>query len=356
MKLDNLAAAQYRAGHFKEAVDLLRRALSIREKGTSEKHRADALNNMNNLAAALGRLRKFDEAEAMFRIVLAERESALGCEHMDSLVTANYLGVIVKQQKRLAEAEKLLSRALSGFKKLEEAGCPLSPIFSETSYNYAVLCVQLGQRRKAGKHFGIAHKGLAAELGADNPHTLDALDWEIKCMSDADFSSNASQAPEAANCPNNNNNSNNNSCPGTGPRNSAGAGEAASEDGAGDSAREMLMNTTMNPMDVDDEEVYKSAPFGGKAKQCELCNRSFKVVTSLLRNASLSFIVFRHFSLSLDLDSQLLDSPQNLTLAFCQITRSNNNEITKFLLRLADQQEAPLQDMPQSRVSRLLPR
>ena len=186
IKIDNLASAQYRSGNFKEAADLLRRALTIREEFMKPDD-IDLLNNVNNLAASLGRLRKFDDAEVFFRRVLLGREEKLGKDHMDTLVTANHLGVVVKQQHKLLEAEPYLVRALQGLQLVERALPANGLLYAEAAYNYAVLCVQLGRRKKAAKYFGIAHKRLEKHLGAENPHTLDALHWEIKCMKDVDF-------------------------------------------------------------------------------------------------------------------------------------------------------------------------
>ena len=36
-------------------------------------------------------------------------------------------------------------------------------LYAEAAYNYAVLCVQLGRRKKAAKYFGIAHKVLSIQ-------------------------------------------------------------------------------------------------------------------------------------------------------------------------------------------------
>ena len=47
-----------------------------------------------------------------------------------------------------------------------------------------------------------------------------------------------------------------------------------------------------NPVDGDDEEMYKSAAFGVSAKQCELCNRTFKVgVTSDLLHLLFQYLL-----------------------------------------------------------------
>lgn len=49
-KIDTLAAAQYKAGHFADAEELLKQALVARKRILGEEH-ADTLQTMNNLAA-----------------------------------------------------------------------------------------------------------------------------------------------------------------------------------------------------------------------------------------------------------------------------------------------------------------
>lgn len=247
VKIDNLAASQYRTGNFKEAAELLRRALTIREEFLAPDN-IDLLNNVNNLAASLGRLKKFDEAGELFRRVLQGREESLGSEHMDTLVTANHLGVVIKQQWKLLEAEPLLLRALAGLQKIENTLPANGLLYAEAAYNYAVLCVQMGKRKKAAKYFGVAHERLEKALGPENPHTLDALHWEVKCMKDVDFK------PVAA-------------------------GETDSV--AGSSATETEKDNLLGiyGKDEDDEESFVSKATWVNMPGCELCNRQFTTVT-----------------------------------------------------------------------------
>lgn len=278
LKIDNLAAAQYRNGNMKGAVELLRKALSIREQCAIDKNGIDILNNKNNLASALGRLKQYSEAEELFRTVLSTRQAKLGNDHMDTLVTANYLGVIIKQQKKLMEAEEFLLRALSGFKLLEDAGCPYSPVFAETNYNFAILCVQLGKRRKAGKYFGIAHEGLSKALGKEDPHTLDALDWEIRCMSDAVF--------EDAGTLSDLNGADTSTVDEINAKNDKKIGQeddglnhiAGTPDSDADNQKETASNLAISKIiDTSSEDMYVSRTDWVKGKQCGLCNQTFKV-------------------------------------------------------------------------------
>jgi tetratricopeptide (TPR) repeat protein len=257
-KIENLAAAQYRNGKFLEAAELLRKALSIREQSTVDKDSVDSLSTMNNLAASLGRLKQFDEAELLFRHVLVARESSLGPNHIETLMTANYLGVIVKQLKKLEEAEELVYRALSGFQIIVMNGCPCGVVYAETAYNYAVILVQLGKRKKAGKYFGIAYRGLVIELGNDNPHALDALDWEIRCMSGTNIPNSNSEQCTAV--------------PDVVEGNVSLPNDAEGIDFSTDAVDGIS--------DTDDREVYLSRPTWQNKKNCNLCNTVFKVSIS----------------------------------------------------------------------------
>lgn len=254
-KIESLAAAQYRNGKFLEAVELLRKALSIREQSSVDKDSVDSLSTMNNLAASLGRLKSFDEAENLFRYVLVSRESSLGPNHIETLMTANYLGVIVKQLKKLEEAEELVHRALTGFQTIVKNGCPCGVVYAETAYNYAVILVQLGKRKKAGKYFGIAYRGLIIELGNDNPHALDALDWEIRCLSGTNIlNSNTEQSNAVGD---------------------AEEGNISLRNGA--EGIDFSMDNLDTTSEIDDQKIYLSRPTWQNTKNCNLCNTVFKV-------------------------------------------------------------------------------
>lgn len=262
LKIDALAASQYRNGNFVEAVGLLRKALSIRDQtGHSLGNETDTLNNMNNLAVALSRISKFDEAEEKLRHVLSARESSLGWNHIDTLMTANYLGVTFKQKMNLLEAEKLVYRALTGFDSLRSEGCPFSVIFAEVAYNYAVICVQLGKRRKAGRYFEIAHCGLRSVLGGDSMHTMDALDWEIRCKSSS-YQHSDDRSQRETDCIQMNL-------------------EASRQK---EDCEKLSRAGKVDPIDLqpeasaDDEKTYLSRSQWQAAQNCDVCGRIFKVL------------------------------------------------------------------------------
>ncbi|KAF2678562.1 hypothetical protein K458DRAFT_258574, partial [Lentithecium fluviatile CBS 122367] len=57
---------------------------------------------------------KLAEAEAMYSRALQGREEALGPKHTSTLDTVNNLGILYRDQGKLAEAEAMYSRALQG--------------------------------------------------------------------------------------------------------------------------------------------------------------------------------------------------------------------------------------------------
>ncbi len=185
-KLESLAAALYRNEKFNESIDVLRKCLMIREKLLGINH-VDTLTTANNLASSLGRIRKFEEAEELLRKTLSGRESLLGLEHVDTLTTVNHIGVILKQRGKLIESEPFFGRALDGFTKLFGTN---NYFTGEAAYNYGILSVQLGRKRRAGELFATAHKALSESLGSEHQHTLDALFWEVKCVSDSSMVNN----------------------------------------------------------------------------------------------------------------------------------------------------------------------
>jgi len=50
----------------------------------------------------------------MYELALQGREEALGPKHMLTLDTVNNLGILYKNQGKLAEAEQMYNRALQG--------------------------------------------------------------------------------------------------------------------------------------------------------------------------------------------------------------------------------------------------
>jgi tetratricopeptide (TPR) repeat protein len=71
--------------------------------------------NLNNLAALRQAGGDAREAEELYRRALALKEKLRGANHPDVAVTANNLAVLYKHQGRYADAERLYRRALTIF-------------------------------------------------------------------------------------------------------------------------------------------------------------------------------------------------------------------------------------------------
>ena len=118
--------------------------------------------------------------------------------------------------------------------------------------SFPIFHSQMGKRKKASVHFRIAHQRLEKALGAENPHTLDALHWEIKCMQNNEFA----------------------------PATTAGSAGAGSEAGASAAASASAeSDNLLGNGSGDDEEVYHSQKTWVNAPTCELCSRTFTTVT-----------------------------------------------------------------------------
>ena len=138
-------------------------------------------------------------------------------------------------------------------------------LYAEAAYNYAVLCVQLGRRKKAAKYFGIAHVRLEQALGGDNPHTMDSSHWEIKCKKEAtpsvplpvtEKTTAATPGPEQ---------------------------QLQQPDPLGSETDTIPEQTSLLGIvytkDADDDEVYQSRATWVNATNCELCSHLFTTIT-----------------------------------------------------------------------------
>ena len=70
--------------------------------------------SVNNLGLLLKVQGKLVEAEPLYSRALAGKESTLGPMHASTLASVNNLGLLLKAQGKMAEAEPLYRRALAG--------------------------------------------------------------------------------------------------------------------------------------------------------------------------------------------------------------------------------------------------
>lgn len=126
----------------------------IRKEKFSASDSNETIKNKISLALALSKLKKFKEAQDILEDVHISSEKNSGSDDVQTLTILNYLGVILKQQKEILDAEKMIKKALLGMNNTKNNK---SLIYAETCYNYAILLVQLGNRKRALEYFKTAH-------------------------------------------------------------------------------------------------------------------------------------------------------------------------------------------------------
>ncbi|KAF2787342.1 hypothetical protein K505DRAFT_257913, partial [Melanomma pulvis-pyrius CBS 109.77] len=77
-------------------------------------HHPDTLASVNNLAVVLDNQGKYNEAEKLLWRALEGREKELGVHHPATLTSVNNLAAVLRHQGKYDEAEELNQRALQG--------------------------------------------------------------------------------------------------------------------------------------------------------------------------------------------------------------------------------------------------
>ena len=170
--------ATYKTNDYKAALDLFRRARTLRASLLGEDHHLVA-QSLNSTGVALKELGRFDEARAALERSLAISTATLGESHpVTSKALAN-LGLLLDAQGRDQEAEAYARRALAA----REAA--LGPDHLEVSFvlgNLASVLLDLG---KVDESLAVARRGLAIrekQTGADSEHTADGLSYVAQAL------------------------------------------------------------------------------------------------------------------------------------------------------------------------------
>jgi tetratricopeptide (TPR) repeat protein len=109
------------------------------------------------------------EAEHMYERALQGCEMALGADHASTLATVNNLGSLYARQGRLVEAEKMYQRALQGCEMALGADHTST---LDTVNNLGNLYTLQGKLAEAEKMYEQALQGCEKALGADHTSTL----------------------------------------------------------------------------------------------------------------------------------------------------------------------------------------
>ena len=167
---NHLATAYRAAGRTAEAIALLEGTLADRERILGADHR-DTLNSRNNLAAAYVEAGRTAEAIALLERTLADFKRILGADHPGTLATLNNLAAAYVEAGRPAEAIALLEGTLADFKRI--LGADHRDTLNSRN-NLAAAYVEAGRPAEA---IALLEGTLADReriLGADHPSTLAA--------------------------------------------------------------------------------------------------------------------------------------------------------------------------------------
>jgi CHAT domain-containing protein/Tfp pilus assembly protein PilF len=149
-----------------KAEPLFQRALSIREKVLGEEH-PDAAASLNGLAGVYREKGDYDKAEPLFRRALAVREKVLGAGHPDVASSLDGLARLYREKGDYGRAEPLYQRALA---IREKAQGPEHPDLATPLNNLALLYWNKGDY---GKVEPLYKRALAIREKAQGPEHPD---------------------------------------------------------------------------------------------------------------------------------------------------------------------------------------
>ena len=112
------------------------------------------------------------EAEKIYQLALEGYKVAFGPKYKSTLGIFNNLGLLYKEQGKLAEAEKMYKWALEG---IEEALEPKHTLTLDTVNNLGVLYKEQGKLVEAEKMYKWALEGKEEALGPKHTSTLDTV-------------------------------------------------------------------------------------------------------------------------------------------------------------------------------------
>src|SRR6266851_4248860 len=109
--LNKKATEPFNAGKYEEAIPLVQRVLSMREKAVGPDH-PDVAESLRILAGLHTRQGRYGDAEPLYQRSLAIFEEAHGPDHPNVATSLNNLAGLYTRQGRHAEAELLYKRSL----------------------------------------------------------------------------------------------------------------------------------------------------------------------------------------------------------------------------------------------------
>ena len=169
--VNNLASLYVRQGRYGEAKPLYEQGLRLRRKVLGEEH-PDTLTSMNNLASLYVRQGRYREAEALHEQALRLSRKVLGEEHPSTLTSINNLAWLYESQGRYEEVEALYEQGLRLSRKVlgEEHPSTLTSV-----NNLAFLYARQGRYGEAKPLYEQALQLRRKVLGEEHPDTLTSI-------------------------------------------------------------------------------------------------------------------------------------------------------------------------------------
>jgi tetratricopeptide (TPR) repeat protein len=170
-KVAFIAELLYRKGQYIATESIQQLLLASQEKALGPDH-PSALETVNNLGVLYKDQGKLANAEEMYERALRGKETALGPDHPSTLDTVNNLGVLYKDQGKLADAEEMYERALRGYKKALGEGNTMTYIPAlNTIVNFGSLFEYQADLANARIMYSKALVGYEKVVGRDHPRS-----------------------------------------------------------------------------------------------------------------------------------------------------------------------------------------
>lgn len=155
-------------GRDEEAVEVLQRALEIRERVLGHDNVTTAV-TMGALANVFNHLGRFDRAESLYAGELSIRQRLLPPDHMDVALSLENLAGVVSSRGDYPRARVLFDRAVAIRERHQP---PEHQDMARLYNNLGVLNYRMGDFAGAAARFRQALVGLRANLGENHPGTL----------------------------------------------------------------------------------------------------------------------------------------------------------------------------------------
>ncbi|RYP16975.1 hypothetical protein DL765_004817 [Monosporascus sp. GIB2] len=167
----NMGGSYLMLGKYKEAEEMNRRALFLREAVLGGKHPL-TLASMYYLAATFRSQGKYEKAEQIYRQVLRLSQEVLDREHNLTFASMNNLALVLSRQGKYAEAEQMHRQALELCQKV--LGRKHPDVLTSMN-NLALVLNNQGKYKEAEQMHRQALELKEEVLGRKNPETLTSM-------------------------------------------------------------------------------------------------------------------------------------------------------------------------------------